>query len=107
MTFATAKFRSFLPAATFAMLTEFLLGLSDMVIAGNILGEEALSAVNLMQPVLNAVSFLALLVGTGASVLFATAIGGFQERRSSGLNELNFVVNILSHCYSPLYQYWF
>ena len=47
MTFATAKFRSFLPAATFAMLTEFLLGLADMVIAGNILGEEALSAVNL------------------------------------------------------------
>ena len=82
MTFATAKFRSFLPAATFAMLTEFLLGLADMVIAGNVLGEEALSAVNLMQPVLNAVSFLALLVGTGASVLFATAIGGFQERRA-------------------------
>ena len=85
MTFATAKFRSFLPAATFAMLTEFLLGLADMVIAGNILGEEALSAVNLMQPVLNTVSFLALLVGTGASVLFATAIGGFQERRAHEL----------------------
>ena len=85
MTFATTKFRSLLPAATFAMLVEFLMGLLSMVVAGHLLGEEALSAVNLMQPVFNIVSFFALMVGTGSSVLFSTAIGGFQERRAHEL----------------------
>ena len=51
MTFALSKFRSFLPAATFAMAAEFLMGLSDSVICGHILGETGLSAVNLMQPI--------------------------------------------------------
>ena len=53
MTFATSKFRSFLPAATFAMAAEFLMGLSDSVICGHIIGEAGLSAVNLMQGVVN------------------------------------------------------
>ena len=82
MTFASAKLRSFLPAATFAMASEFLMGVSGLVVAGNILGESALASMNLMLPVLNVVTFLALMVSTGASVLFATAIGGFQERRA-------------------------
>lgn len=85
MTFATTKFRSLLPAATFAMLAEFLMSLSDMVIAGHILGEEALSSINLMHPVFNSVSFLALMIGTGSSVLFSTAMGGFNERRAHEL----------------------
>ena len=51
MTFATSKFRAFLPAATFAMAAEFLMGLSDSVICGHVIGETGLSAVNLMQGV--------------------------------------------------------
>ena len=85
MTFATAQFRSLLPAATFVMAGEFLMGLADMVVTGHVLGESALAALNLLQPLFNVVSFLALLIGTGASVLFATAIGGFQERRAHEL----------------------
>ena len=82
MTFASAKLRSFLPAATFAMGSEFLMGVSGLVVAGNILGESALASMNLMLPVLNVVEFLTAMVATGASVMFATAIGGFQERRA-------------------------
>lgn len=82
MTFATAKFRALLPAATFAMLAEFLMGVSDMAVAGHLLGETSLASLNLLQPVFNIVSFLALMVGTGASVLFSTAIGEFRERRA-------------------------
>ena len=83
MTFAAAKFRDFLPAATFAMLVEFLMGLSDSIIAGNIVGEVGLSSVNLMQPVMNVVSFFALMVGLGTSVLYASEMGRFNKRRAS------------------------
>lgn len=85
MTFAESKFRRFLPAATFAMVVEFLMGMSDSVVAGHVLGEAALSAVNLMQPVFNVVTFFAMMVGVGASVLYSTAMGRFERRRACEL----------------------
>ena len=85
MTFAANKFARFLPTATFAMAAEYLMGLSDSVICGQIIGEEGLSVINLMQPVFNVVSFVALLVGTGTSVLYAMEMGRFDRRRASEL----------------------
>ncbi len=83
MTFAAAKFGRFLPAAAFALSVEFLLGLADSVIAGHIVGERGLSAVNLMQPVFGVVAFVAMLVGTGTGILYATEMGRFDKRRAS------------------------
>ena len=84
MTFVLSKFRSFLPAATFAMAAEFLMGLSDAVICGHILGETGLSAVNLMQSVFEIVTFVGLMVTVGTSVLFATELGALHVRRARG-----------------------
>ena len=84
MTFALSKFRSFLPAATFAMAAEFLMGLSDSVICGHILGETGLSAVNLMQGVFEIVTFVSMMVTVGTSVLFATELGALHVRRAKG-----------------------
>ena len=84
MTFALSKFRSFLPAATFAMAAEFLMGLSDSIICGHILGETGLSAVNLMQGVFEIVTFVGMMVTVGTSVLFATELGAMHVRRAQG-----------------------
>ena len=84
MTFALSKFRSFLPAATFAMAAEFLMGLSDSIICGHILGETGLSAVNLMQGVFEIVTFIGMMVTVGTSVLFATELGALHVRRAQG-----------------------
>jgi len=85
MTFAESKFRRFLPTATFAMVVEFLMGISDSAIAGHVLGEDALSAVNLMQPAFNVVTFFAMMIGVGSSVLYSTAMGRFDRRRACEL----------------------
>lgn len=82
MTFSSAKFWSLIPAATFVMAGEFLMGVAGMVVAGHNLGESALASLNLLQPVVNIISFLSMMVGTGSCVLFSTAIGAFQERRA-------------------------
>ena len=58
------------------------MGLSDSVICGHILGETGLSAVNLMQGVFEIVTFVAMLVTVGTSVLFATELGALHVRRS-------------------------
>ena len=84
MTFAGSKFRAFLPAATFAMAAEFLMGLSDSVICGHVVGETGLAAVNLMQGVFDIVNFVSLMVAVGASVLFSTEVGAFHLRRARG-----------------------
>ena len=94
MTFATAKFRSFLPAATFAMAAEFLMGLSDSVICGHILGETGLSAVNLMQGVFEVVTFVGMMVTVGTGVLFATELGALHVRRARGYFTLGAILSV-------------
>lgn len=82
MTFALDKFLRFLPAASFAMAAEFASGFADSVICGQFIGESGLSAINLMQPVMNLVTFVALLTGTGTSVLYATEMGRSNQKRA-------------------------
>ena len=94
MTFATSKFRSFLPAATFAMAAEFLMGLSDSIICGHVLGETGLSAVNLMQGVFEIVTFVGMIVTVGTSVLFATELGALHIRRARGYFTLGAVLSV-------------
>ena len=94
MTFAAAKFRSFLPAATFAMAAEFLMGLSDSVVCGHILGEGGLAAVNLMQGVFEIVTFVGMIVAIGTSVLFATELGALHVRRARGYFTLGFFASL-------------
>ena len=83
MTFALDKFLRFLPAAAFAMVAEFLTGISGSIVCGHVIGEDGLSSIGLIQPVTNAVAFLALLVGTGTSVLYSVEMGRFDKRRAS------------------------
>ena len=76
--FGVAKFRSFLVVASFSMVIEFLMGLADSVIAGHVLGEKALAGLNLLQPPMNAVSFVACLLGTGTAICFSLETGRFN-----------------------------
>lgn len=94
MTFASAKFRSFLPAATFAMAAEFFMGMSDSIICGHILGETGLSAVNLMQGIFEIVTFAGMVVSVGTSVLFATELGASHARRARGYFTLGCMLSI-------------
>ena len=94
MTFATSKFRAFLPAATFAMAAEFLMGLSDSVICGHVLGETGLSAVNLMQGVFEIVTFVGMMVTVGSCVHFSTELGALHLRRARGFFTLGFFASI-------------
>ena len=82
-TFGVAKFRGFLLVASFSMVIEFLMGLADSVIAGNLLGETALAGLNLLQPPMNFVSFVACLLGTGTAICFSLETGRFNRDRAA------------------------
>ena len=80
--FGIAKFRSLLLAGTLTVVIEFLMGFSDSVVAGNMLGEQALAGVNLLMPVMTAVTFFAGLVGVGMSVNYSLAQGRLETIRA-------------------------
>ena len=74
-TFAAKKFHSLIFANTVAMLAEFLTVLADNVIAGNMLGEVALSAITLITPFFSFLVFTAFLVAIGTSIVVSSEVG--------------------------------
>ena len=81
--FGVIKFRSLLVVASLAMLIEYLMGLADSVIAGNLLGETALAGLNLLQPPMNIVTFVSCLIGTGTAICFSLETGRLNRPRAT------------------------
>lgn len=80
--FGVEKFKGLLVAGSFSTLVEFLMGFSDSVVAGNLLGERALAGVNLLSPVMSAVTFFAGLVGVGMGVRYSAEMGRCDPGRA-------------------------
>ena len=81
-TFGVAKFRSLLVAGSFTVLANYVVGLSHSIIAGHMLGDAALAGVNLVNPCLSAISFLAGLIATGMGTNYSIAMGRCDQRRA-------------------------
>lgn len=74
-TFASQKFFSLITANLIGMLVEYLVLLSDSLIAGNLLGEEALLAINLSSPFLTFIIFIGSMITIGTNISFADEVG--------------------------------
>ena len=85
MTFSDRKFTGLLGASTVVIVAEYILVLSDSVIAGRILGETALGAVNLLMPLFSCVSFFTWLLAVGTAIVCSDAIGRLQHDRAARL----------------------
>ena len=80
--FGVEKFKSLLLAGSFTVLASYVVRLSDAVLAGNMLGEDALAGVNLAGPCLSAISFVANLVATGCGTCYSLAMGRCDRLRA-------------------------
>ena len=80
--FGVEKFKSLLVAGSFTILASYVVRLSDSIVAGNMIGEDALAGVNLVGPCLSAVSFLAGLIATGCGTEYSLAMGRCDVRRA-------------------------
>lgn len=81
--FIASKFRSVLIVSTFAMLGEYLVLLSDNLIAGNILGESALSAITLVTPFFSFAVFLAFLIALGTDIVISRCVGQMDRQQAN------------------------
>lgn len=66
---------TFMWASILSSLAQLLSTLTDAVVVSNLIGPDAISAVNVSVPVLSLVSCVAILLGTGGSIVAAKAMG--------------------------------
>ena len=85
MDFGVSKFRRLLFVSCAGLASTNLLDLTDTMIAGNILGEKALAAMNLFWPCIEFQFFLCMAVASGTAILYSRAVGDFDSRRAENV----------------------
>lgn len=83
--FFAGKFKTLLLVASVSMGIEYLMLLSDTIIIGNIFGEEAIAASNLVTPLFSVAVFISTMISSGTSMLYSYEIGRFEKDRADCL----------------------
>ena len=79
------RFKSILTAATFSMATSYILVLSECIIAGNLIGEEAVAAIALVAPIIPFLQFIGEMIAAGTFALISYAGGKGDEEEINRL----------------------
>ncbi len=66
----------------------------DSLIVGNVIGETALSAINLFAPILGLITFVSALIAMGAIYLFSNYIGKFEKEKANQIFSISFFASI-------------
>ena len=79
------RFFRYLGAAAVVVVADYLLVLTDCVIAGRVIGEMALGAMNLMMPVFSVMMFFTWLLASGTSTLYLRSVRKRDEARAAAI----------------------
>ena len=85
MDFGVSKFRRLLFVSCAGLASTNLIDLTDTMVAGNLLGEKALAAMNLFWPCIDLQFFLCMAVASGTAILYSRAVGDFDARRAENV----------------------
>lgn len=96
MNFCLSKFRGLLVATTAAMAVDFLMSMTDRVIAGHLLGERALAGLGLCQGADQLAMFVAFALSVGGSVRYLRAVGKFRRRAASRIFGCGLIASVLA-----------
>ena len=94
----TKALKTFMWGSILAAVSSQIATTTDAIVVSNLIGPDAISAINLMTPVLTVFSCLMILFGIGASIIAAKAIGRRDENSANGV----FTAAILSSAGSGL-----
>ena len=81
-TFISSKYRYMLLGGSITAVLFSLLYMTDMLIAGILLGEEAVAAVNLVLPFYSLTSFFSMVISLGVPILYSGQVGAFQREEA-------------------------
>ena len=80
--FGVEKFKGLLLAGSFTVLANYFVRMSDSIVAGNMLGPDALAGINLVSAILAGISFFSGLVSTGMATNYSLAMGRCDRTRA-------------------------
>lgn len=80
--------------ATFSSAVNALIIVSDSLIAGIFLGENAVSAINLVSPAYNLCVFFSMVISMGIPILYASEIGNFRKEEADKVFGLGLTASI-------------
>ena len=89
-TFLKRKFFSLLIPGTVSLIVVTVLLLSDSVIAGLTLGEDAVAAISLVTPAYSLAAFFAGMISVGVPILYSKAMGEFKKDEADRYFALGF-----------------
>ena len=81
----TRALKTFMWGSILAAVSSQIATTTDAIVVSNLIGPNAISAINLMTPVLTVFSCLMILFGIGASIIAAKAIGRREENMANGV----------------------
>ncbi|MCQ2913584.1 MAG: hypothetical protein MJ247_00090 [Alphaproteobacteria bacterium] len=80
--FCIQKLKSLLPIATLLSGLDYITLLLSMILAGNLIGEQGISVVNLTAPLYSFTMFISALIAAGSATTFAYEIGKFNKEKA-------------------------
>ena len=92
--FIRKKYNKLFYAAVIGWMVSVIGDAADSIIAGIFLGEEAVAAVELVQPIYSIVFCVACFLAMGTSTLFSNYQGAFEEEKASKLCGTTLVLSI-------------
>lgn len=84
-TYIGSKFRTIFCTATFSMLVEYVMALTDKIIIANTLNKNALAALTLVEPFTLILAFLAFVLNGVTGVPFTAALGRGNKKKADQL----------------------
>ncbi len=80
--FIIRKYRSILMAAIIVEAVNYIVSLTDSIVAGNILGGTAFAAIGLIAPFLSVSVFISSVISSGMVLNYSYHVGAFEKRRA-------------------------
>ena len=81
-TMMSKKFYAMLLGGTLSMMVVSVLLMSDSIIAGAVIGPDAVAGVTLVAPLYSFATFFASMISLGIPILYTTAMGEFDKQRA-------------------------
>ncbi len=89
------KFLSLFLVASIEMIVSVFVLLSDTVISGYAVGETGISAMNVMNPIVQFTIFISYLIAVGLSYSYNSAMGKADKKHADGLFGMGIIVSVL------------
>ena len=89
------RFKSVFVASIASMVISYVLMLTDNIVAGQFVGEEAVAAMTLVSPMMILVFFLSYMVADGLAIMFSYAKGKSDQLKANQLFSMGMICSVV------------